>query len=320
MVAVTRMVGLQDTYRTRSFRGYQRIPTLLLLSLGTLMELVAQDAGGDSQVDGQRGLAAHVASPTDGSRFFQAQTLNFEAVLLYYGATNEDQKWDVFLNFDGHLDYVWRVHMGPISPSDRCQDPKTLRWHTGCTGHNLSRTIQSWTLEPGAHYVKFFVARAGETQGVALETWIHFEVVSTDDSEEDAREDLAAADSSSRTGSNAAEPPASLAREEGDGKGGVYVSFVMVGRVDTLRGDYVGRLRNSVQFIQALSRLHKVSSEIVIVEWNPLGGAEAEAESLADALRPFVESGNPPLVRVITGRKKRQPTTIYVSSYYCVVH
>ena len=49
----------------------------------------------------------------------------------------------------------------------------------------------------------------------------------------------------------------------GDATGtGVYVSFVMVGRVDTLRGDYVGRLRNSVQFIQALSKVHNVRSEV----------------------------------------------------------
>lgn len=53
-------------------------------------------------------------------------------------------------------------------------------------------------------------------------------------------------------------------------EGGVYVSFVMVGRVDGLRGDYVGRLRNSMQFIQELSVIHKLSSEVVIVEWNPL--------------------------------------------------
>ena len=42
----------------------------------------------------------------------------------------------------------------------------------------------------------------------------------------------------------------------------VYVSFIMVGRVDTLRGDYVGRLRNSVQFIQGLSEVHGVRSEV----------------------------------------------------------
>ena len=54
--------------------------------------------------------------------------------------------------------------------------------------------------------------------------------------------------------------------------GPVYVSFVMVGRVDSLRGDYVGRLRNSVQFIQALCKAHGVRAEIVIVEWNPLPG------------------------------------------------
>jgi hypothetical protein len=45
----------------------------------------------------------------------------------------------------------------------------------------------------------------------------------------------------------------------------VYVSFVMVGRVDTLRGDYVGRLRNSVQFIQALSEVHNVRSEVSLL-------------------------------------------------------
>lgn len=79
--------------------------------------------------------------------------------------------------------------------------------------------------------------------------------------------------------------------------GPVYVSFVMVGRVDSLRGDYVGRLRNSVQFIQALCKAHGVRAEIVIVEWNPLPGWD----SLADVLRPYVatEEGTP-RVRVVT--------------------
>jgi len=45
---------------------------------------------------------------------------------------------------------------------------------------------------------------------------------------------------------------------------GIYVSFVMVGRVDTLRGDYVGRLRNSVQFIQTLCEAHNVRSEVCV--------------------------------------------------------
>ena len=31
---------------------------------------------------------------------------------------------------------------------------------------------------------------------------------------------------------------------------GIYVSFVMVGRVDDLRGDSVGRLRNGVEFLR----------------------------------------------------------------------
>ena len=83
----------------------------------------------------------------------------------------------------------------------------------------------------------------------------------------------------------------------GSPSGPVYVSFVMVGRVDSLRGDYVGRLRNSVQFIQALCKAHGVRAEIVIVEWNPLPGWD----SLADVLRPYVatEEGTP-RVRVVT--------------------
>jgi len=48
------------------------------------------------------------------------------------------------------------------------------------------------------------------------------------------------------------------------GAAGIYVSFVMVGRVDTLRGDYVGRLRNSVQFIQTLCEVHNVRSEVCV--------------------------------------------------------
>jgi len=78
--------------------------------------------------------------------------------------------------------------------------------------------------------------------------------------------------------------------------GSVYVSFVMVGRVDTLRGDYVNRLRNSVQFIQALSMAHSVRSEVVIVEWNPLAGMD----SLAEVLRPYVGERHPSQVRIIT--------------------
>lgn len=80
-------------------------------------------------------------------------------------------------------------------------------------------------------------------------------------------------------------------------EGGVYVSFVMVGRVDGLRGDYVGRLRNSMQFIQELSVIHKLSSEVVIVEWNPLPGYD----SLANVLKPYKSSDpSAPPVRIIT--------------------
>jgi hypothetical protein len=48
--------------------------------------------------------------------------------------------------------------------------------------------------------------------------------------------------------------------EQGPASGGdpaacqIYVSFVMCGRVDDLRGDYVGRLRNSVEFLRVHRR------------------------------------------------------------------
>ncbi|KAJ1472273.1 hypothetical protein T484DRAFT_2025767, partial [Baffinella frigidus] len=71
---------------------------------------------------------------------------------------------------------------------------------------------------------------------------------------------------------------------------GIYVSFVMVGRVDDLRGDYVGRLRNGVEFLRALSVEAGLSAEIVVVEWNPFPGKPR----LVDELRPSIFPIAPP--------------------------
>ena len=87
------------------------------------------------------------------------------------------------------------------------------------------------------------------------------------------------------------------AMESGEPKSStVYVSFVMASRVDNLRGDSVGRLRNSVEFFQFLCKVHNVSAEIIIVEWNPFQGQP----KLIDALRPVVDTSSPVPVRVIT--------------------
>ena len=75
-----------------------------------------------------------------------------------------------------------------------------------------------------------------------------------------------------------------------------YVSFVMASRVDDLRGDSVGRVQNSVQFIQYLCAHNNVSAEIIIVEWNPFRGQQR----LSDALRPAVNISSPVPVRIIT--------------------
>ena len=51
-----------------------------------------------------------------------------------------------------------------------------------------------------------------------------------------------------------------------------YLSIVMVGRNDDKRGDYVGRLQNSLDFFIDQSESFSVSTEIIIVEWNPFQG------------------------------------------------
>ncbi|EKX31568.1 hypothetical protein GUITHDRAFT_122241 [Guillardia theta CCMP2712] len=83
----------------------------------------------------------------------------------------------------------------------------------------------------------------------------------------------------------------------GESAADLYVSFVMVGRADDLRGDYVSRLANSIQLIQKYSLLHHVESEIVVVEWNPFQGQPA----LSAVLRQFTSPAPPaPPIRIIT--------------------
>ena len=52
-------------------------------------------------------------------------------------------------------------------------------------------------------------------------------------------------------------------------KDDVYISIVMVGRNDDKRGDYVGRIQNSLDFFISQADQFSVRLEIIIVEWNP---------------------------------------------------
>ena len=52
-----------------------------------------------------------------------------------------------------------------------------------------------------------------------------------------------------------------------------YVSVVMCGRHDDKRGDYAGRLQNSLDFLLHQAARFAVRMEIIVVEWNPLPGA-----------------------------------------------
>jgi hypothetical protein len=87
-------------------------------------------------------------------------------------------------------------------------------------------------------------------------------------------------------------------------KSDFYVSFVMASRVDDLRGDSVGRVQNSVQFLQRLCYQHNVRGEIIIVEWNPFEGQQ----KLSDALRPAVNSSSPVPIRIITVSRELHAT------------
>ena len=75
---------------------------------------------------------------------------------------------------------------------------------------------------------------------------------------------------------------------------GVYVTVVMCGRHDDKRGDFAGRLQNSLDFFISQAGAVGASLEVVVVEWNPLPGSEP----LASLLR--VPQDSPVVVRVIT--------------------
>jgi len=62
--------------------------------------------------------------------------------------------------------------------------------------------------------------------------------------------------------------------------GQVYVSLVMCGRHDDLRGDYAGRLQNSLDFLFHQALRFSVRMEVVVVEWSPFPGASRLATLL----------------------------------------
>ena len=62
--------------------------------------------------------------------------------------------------------------------------------------------------------------------------------------------------------------------------GSIYVSIVMCGRHDDMRGDYAGRLQNSLDFLFHQARRFGVRMEVLVVEWNPFAGASSLASLL----------------------------------------
>jgi hypothetical protein len=66
----------------------------------------------------------------------------------------------------------------------------------------------------------------------------------------------------------------------GEEDGGIYVSIVMVGRHDDERGDYTGRIQNSLDILLNYGMELSVRMEIIIVEWNALPGSARFAELL----------------------------------------
>ena len=76
----------------------------------------------------------------------------------------------------------------------------------------------------------------------------------------------------------------------------IYVSLVMCGRHDDERGDFSGRLQNSLDFWLYQARQFGVRMEIIVVEWNPFPGAP----SLVSLLRVPAGASDDVAVRVIT--------------------
>ena len=66
----------------------------------------------------------------------------------------------------------------------------------------------------------------------------------------------------------------------GAGAGPFYVTLVMCGRHDDLRGDYAARLQNSLDFVFHQALRFGVRMEVVVVEWNPFPGASRLASLL----------------------------------------
>jgi len=76
--------------------------------------------------------------------------------------------------------------------------------------------------------------------------------------------------------------------------GNFYVTMVMCGRHDDMRGDYAGRLQNSLDFLFFQAQQFGVRVDVIVVEWNPFPGASR----LASLLR--VPPGSRAQVRIIT--------------------
>eukprot|EP00960_Hanusia_phi_P015412 454559-Hanusia_phi.AAC.1 len=60
-----------------------------------------------------------------------------------------------------------------------------------------------------------------------------------------------------------------LTGQQSCGEENLYLSIVVSGRYDDLRGDFAGRLQSLIDVTSALADVYRLPMELIVVEWNP---------------------------------------------------
>lgn len=131
----------------------------VVLVLATVVQLAAQHKS-----EAPSGLMMHIASPVDAQWIFTPSELRFESVLLHHGVTAHQQSWDASISVDGTLVGAARLHMSPISSSDRCLDPVSVRWRTGCRESDFNHWLRSHCVQLGRHTLDLNVTKIGTSE------------------------------------------------------------------------------------------------------------------------------------------------------------
>ena len=94
--------------------------------------------------------------PVDGSSFFLATRITFEAVVFYHGVNNDEQCSYISFEVDGETIMSGLTCAPPVSRQDQCLDPEDNAWRAGCVEMDIKHTLSvDAALVLGEHDIRF---------------------------------------------------------------------------------------------------------------------------------------------------------------------